>query len=221
MKYLAILLVLLTGCAGTTARNTRSKTEKAVDATMLVKTADTYRTFCSATVIGRTGLALSAWHCFSDGEPFVITYHKQQTTAKIIAVDIINDIVVLRPDLDLDFLGVQLARKAPRAGDTILALGHAQGDVFPFSFTSGIVSYPRRDDPQVWMQGTAPLLDGMSGGGTYNTRGELVGVNLFVWQMGVRCMFGCPGVMVDSPFFGYAHLETITQLLASAQTPTP
>lgn len=165
-------------------------------------------------------MLLSAWHCFDNGGDFQLNNNKDIFHANIVAVDQLNDLVVLRP-FDYTYKkrdGVQLARRAPRIGDDVFAVGHAYGDGFPFTLTSGIVSYPKRvdDGHQTFMQTTAPLMGGMSGGGTYNNRGQLVGVNLFHRLEPVRCAFVCAGVYTRAPVSGHGYLFDITLLVSKA-----
>lgn len=225
MKRTALLLfAFLVGCA-TTSTNIAEDTppavgasrevERAVDSTVLLKTADG-RTFCSGTVIKREKLILTAAHCVEDGEPFLVEWRERLSIAYLVHVDLLNDIALLRPPHGLLSArdGVPIARRPARMGERVFALGHARGDDFAFTMTSGIVSHPHRTDNGHYVQSDAPLVGGMSGGGFYNDRGELLGANLFMWLSPVLCTFSCAGVYQDSPMYGFSYLPLIKDALA-------
>jgi peroxiredoxin len=80
----------------------------------------------------------------------------------------------------------------PQQGDDVIAIGHPKG--FTFTVTTGIVSAVRtpddlpeetRDDldapdDSLWIQTTAPISPGNSGGPLLNSKGEVIGVNTWV-----------------------------------------
>jgi S1-C subfamily serine protease len=226
LKHLALLFaLLLVGCA-TTKTNTEdtlphfdatAPIERALHATVLIQTRQG-ETFCSGTIVQGTGLILSAGHCFADGREFQLTGVHGTYLADIASVDPDNDILFLRPRIRISKRdGVPLAAEPGKMGETVYALGHAGGDAYPFTLTSGIISFPHRTDPHHYVQATAPLMGGMSGGGFYNARGELLGANLFVWLDAVHCLFDCPGVFQDSPLYGFSYLPLVKDALARAK----
>jgi S1-C subfamily serine protease len=217
----AALLITLTvpACAAHAIPNIEWSTlkdpaERAVLSTVKVTTLEG-DTFCSGTIVKGTGLILSAYHCFADNEPFLIKWNDFSFAAKLVVENEEQDVVVLRPlkgSIPLD-AGVPLAARAPKLGETIFALGHALGDLLDFTLTVGIVSHELRvTEGQRWMQATTPLVGGMSGGGAYNERGELVGVNLFVVQQPTRC-WQPPCPFQDMPVYGFAHFDVVTEAL--------
>lgn len=236
MKRIALLiltaaLVALVTCAAhaspedTLVRDGRG-ISRAIHATVMLQTPEG-RTFCSGTVVKDTGLILTAEHCISDWTPAdrvrsIYGLHSAAVIFFSVAQDVafikLNGFEVSRKD------GVPIARSAPRMGDTIYALGHAMGDSHPFTMTKGIVSHSKRaghfylgehHDANIWMQGDAALIGGMSGGGTYNAKFQLVGLNQFVMLARTHCTFPpCPAQ--DSPVYGYAHHSQITRLLILA-----
>jgi peroxiredoxin len=80
----------------------------------------------------------------------------------------------------------------PQQGDDVIAIGHPKG--FTFTVTTGIVSAIRtpedlpeetRDDidapdDALWIQTTAPISPGNSGGPLLDSKGEVIGVNTWV-----------------------------------------
>lgn len=73
-----------------------------------------------------------------------------------------------------------LATKTPIYGQQVIAVGHPIG--LTYSLTEGVISAPRREmsSGQVWMQVSAPLWFGNSGGPVFNRYGEIVGVASFI-----------------------------------------
>ncbi len=97
---------------------------------------------------------------------------------------------------------VPLATTAePQQGDDVIAIGHPKG--FNFSVSTGIVSAVRtpKDLPQetqdwleaaddsVWIQTTAPISPGNSGGPLLNSQGEVIGINTWVSLGGENLAF--------------------------------
>lgn len=231
MKLIALLLVALLGCA--TAAATPADTlptwdatrpvERAIHSTVLIQLpAPDGRTFCSGTIVKGTKLILSAWHCFDDGRDFQVTGIHGTYRADIVARDWRNDIAILRP-IDVNVKrteGVPLARRPGKMGERVFAFGHARGDVFPYTLTDGIISFDHRINPKSgahYVQATAPLVGGMSGGGFYNERGELLGANLFVWLSPTYCLVGCSGIYQDSPMYGFSYLPLVKRAIDFVQ----
>ena len=65
--------------------------------------------------------------------------------------------------------------KALNVGEPVIAIGNPVG--LGLSTTYGVVSAKERAFLGVWIQVSAPLSPGNSGGGLFNLRGELVGIN--------------------------------------------
>lgn len=215
MKHLAVfLLALVCTQAKADYDDERSPLRNALDATVKVQNV-LGETFCSGTIIRGTRLVLSAWHCFDGREDFQLEGVHGVYGADIVAKDETNDTVLLRPyGVNIRRRdGVRLARHAPRMGDVVFALGHANGDGLPYSFTAGVVSFAHRKEPQHYMQSTAVLVGGMSGGGTYDRHGHLVGANLFEWET-LSCDFlACR--KTKTGLYGHSHLSVVRALLDS------
>lgn len=221
-KYILLALVLL-GCStkptSTTPHFSASRPiDRAVHATVAVQTLEG-RTYCSGTIVQGTGLVLSAAHCFDEGRKFRLSGLHGTYSARVVVLDTENDVAVLRP-LDVAFRrgdGVPLAKSPARMGDRTFALGHARGDEFPFTLTEGIVSFPHRTDNGHYVQATTPLVGGMSGGGFYNARGELLGANLFNWLTSTYCQSPPCGQYQDSPMYGFSYLPIVKDAIDGAR----
>ena len=62
-----------------------------------------------------------------------------------------------------------------QTGDRVTTMGHSDG-VWLWSYSSGDVAAIRRFDGTLYVQTTAPTSHGNSGGGLFNSKGELVGL---------------------------------------------
>ena len=90
---------------------------------------------------------------------------------------------------------------APQQGDDVIAIGHPKG--FNFSVSTGIVSAVRTPadlpdearqwleapDDTMWIQTTAPIAPGNSGGPLLNAQGEVIGINTWVSAGGGNLAF--------------------------------
>jgi serine protease Do len=103
-------------------------------------------------------------------------------------------IVALNPYLDLALLKIEEGSDPPlkkvflgdsdqvRAGDMSFAIGSPFG--FSRTVTQGIVSLKNRErEGKVYLQTTAPVNPGNSGGPLFNDRGEVVGV--VTWKIAI------------------------------------
>jgi serine protease Do len=104
--------------------------------------------------------------------------------AKVIGGDAKTDLALLKVDGRSDFSFVDLADSKPRVGEWVVAMGNPFG--LGGTVTAGIVSAHGRnigagpyDD---FLQIDAPVNKGNSGGPTFNTRGEVVGVNTAIFS---------------------------------------
>ena len=198
--------------------------ERAVTSTVMVQDVEG-ETFCSGTIIKNTGIILSAAHCYEIGEPVFMRWQERSFTATLLYINRIQDLATLRPDqfqISPD-AGVELVELAPRQSARVFLLGHALGDRFPFTMTSGIVSHPRRlgtvfHELQLWTQVDAPMWGGMSGGGAYDAHGNLFGVNLFGMLNFTGCIFpGCEPQWQETDIKGVAHFEAVQAIMRTSQ----
>jgi thiol-disulfide isomerase/thioredoxin len=110
------------------------------------------------------------------------------------ALDKQGDIAILeleKPPKTVQFLPLG-SKTTPAQGDGVIAIGHPQG--FSFTVTTGIVSAVRKTselpkeirdgfhcpDNWIWLQTTAPISSGNSGGPLLDEAGRVVGVNTWV-----------------------------------------
>jgi serine protease Do len=140
----------------------------------------------SGVIVSTDGYILTNSHVVGNprSEIHVTTSDNREVAARVIGIDTISDLAVIKADLksagplpwgDSDRL---------KAAEWVLAIGN------PFRFnqtvTLGVISAPKRHDPQLdtytdFVQIDAAINPGNSGGALVNARGELVGINTMIY----------------------------------------
>ncbi len=145
---------------------------------------------CSGTYIG-PDTVLTAAHCF-EIKPTAIWVRGPSSDgshrAHIVKIQFPKDLALLHID-GPEHLYVKLALTNPHKGDKIVNVGSPRS--FEFLLSEGIVAGLRQKVKEMGLSGThiittAMINPGSSGGGAFNDKGELVGVNnlsmgLFGW----------------------------------------
>lgn len=110
---------------------------------------------------------------------------KAMYTAKVVKFDRDHDLALLVTDNVAVHPYAQLAATSPRLGDVIHAMGHPAG--LTWTYVRGHVGayrednfYPMRHKKGPWLQVSAPIWKGNSGGGAFNEAGELIGIASFI-----------------------------------------
>src|ERR1700691_703355 len=116
-------------------------------------------------------------------EVIITTADGKSMPAKVIGIDSKTDLALLKAQGD-SFPYVNFAAQAPRVGDWVIAVGNPFG--LGGTVTAGIVSARGRDigsgPYDDFLQIDAPVNHGNSGGPTFNTDGEVVGVNTAIFS---------------------------------------
>jgi serine protease Do len=103
--------------------------------------------------------------------------------AKVVGKDSVSGIALIKVD-GRDFHYATFADQPPRVGDWVLSAGNALG--LGGAITAGIVSARDREieqgSTQTFVQIDAPINQGDSGGPSFNTSGEVIGVNSFIFS---------------------------------------
>lgn len=142
--------------------------------------------YCSGVITG--GLVVTASHCVDDDRDYEgkMWFHEGGTAKFVtVGVDVPSDLAVLLPtDLALPD-GRALSPDLPERGDRVIVVGHPYG--LEWTMTDGIVSNPLRTHwgnygaPMEFMQISAPVHPGNSGGPVFNVYGEVIGIVSFGW----------------------------------------
>ena len=108
----------------------------------------------------------------------------------IIAIDEKQDLVILQvPALGIPPLPLGNSDTIEIA-ETVYVAGNPKGLVGTFS--DGIISSIRGGDTSKWIQMTAPISSGSSGGPMLNTKGEVIGISVLTVRNGQNLNFAIP-----------------------------
>jgi serine protease Do len=133
--------------------------------------------------ISADGYAVTNGHVVEGSDIAEIKTDDAKTyTAKIVGIDPVTDIALLKVDGGNDFSPVKLADKTPRVGEWVLAIGNPFG--LDGTVTAGIVSSGKRNVGtnayEDLIQIDAPVNQGNSGGPTFDVDGNVIGVNTMI-----------------------------------------
>lgn len=142
----------------------------------------------SGVIVSPDGYIATNDHVVDGATQIRVTLNDRRVyTAKVIGVDKLNDLAVIKIDAH-DLTSVPWGDSAKlHTGQTVLAFGNPFGN-FPFTVTRGIVSglnrpNPYSDDarkPGDFIQTDAAINPGNSGGPLVNAYGEVVGIDTFI-----------------------------------------
>jgi serine protease Do len=147
------------------------------------RTADTF-TMGSGFFISSDGYGVTDSHVVEGNDTAEIRTSDDKTyPAKVVGKDSVSGIALIKVD-GRDFHYATFADRPPRVGDWVLSAGNALG--LGGAITAGIVSAREREiqqgSAQTFVQIDAPINQGDSGGPSFNTNGEVIGVNSFIFS---------------------------------------
>src|SRR6266852_3974224 len=132
----------------------------------------------SAVAVSST-ILITNCHVVNNSDYIVIKKDAKFGTARLIGGDQKTDRCFLRTT-DMPLTPVQGIRRfqSLEVGEDVYALGNPQG--LESTFSPGIVSAKRRENGMNYVQTTAAITNGSSGGGLFDSRGNLIGINTFL-----------------------------------------
>jgi serine protease Do len=154
--------------------------------------------------ISPDGYAVTNSHIVEDSDAAEIrTSDNKPYSAKVIGKDSLSDLALIKVEGRGDFAYVRLSDQSPRVGDWVLAVGNSLG--LGGSVVAGIVSARGRNldagSSEDFLQIDAPINKGDAGGPSFNTQGEVVGVNSMILSPGAgsaRVAFAIPADTVKT-----------------------
>jgi len=134
--------------------------------------------------ISEDGYVVTNNHVIDKGKELVVILEDgTELDAKLVGTDERTDLALLKVEGD-NFTYVALADEMPSVGEWVVAVGNPFG--LGGTVTAGIVSSLGRDigagPYDDFIQIDAPVNRGNSGGPTFNTRGEVIGVNSMIFS---------------------------------------
>ena len=135
--------------------------------------------------ISADGYAVTNNHVVDHASSVEVTTDDGKTyTAKVIGTDPKTDLALIKVEGKSDFAYVNFGSERPRIGDWVVAVGNPYG--LGGTVTAGIVSAEGRDigsgPYDNYLQIDAPINKGNSGGPTFDTNGNVVGVNTAIYS---------------------------------------
>ncbi|MCC7484310.1 MAG: trypsin-like peptidase domain-containing protein [Burkholderiales bacterium] len=135
-------------------------------------------------------LFVTSCHVIARGTVFVAGYQRQRVSARLVAYDAERDICALRAQ-GLDLVPAAIGDPgAAQVGERVYAIGAPEG--FELTMSDGLVSGLREAAVGRYLQITAPLSEGSSGGGLFDSEGRLIGITAFVFSAGQNLNFAAP-----------------------------
>ncbi|HEX5356051.1 MAG TPA: trypsin-like peptidase domain-containing protein [Aquabacterium sp.] len=148
----------------------------------------------SGVVIER-GKVITNCHVAKAGPRLKVKHQNNQYDASIQVNDEQHDLCKLTV-FGLDAPPVQVGKVAGmHVGQKVYAIGSPQG--LDLTLSDGMVSSLREGEDGTFIQTTAPISPGSSGGGLFNERGVLVGIVTFQMRSGQNLNFAIPADWID------------------------
>ncbi len=162
--------------------------------------------------VGKDGMIITNYHVIQGANTVTVSTADNKKTEALgfLAVEPTLDLAIIQIDPeDLDVVPIAVASSLPRKGEDVAAFGAPQG--FSFSATDGTISGIRSGEEvknvlremsnvnvygllgytvdTTWIQTTAAISGGNSGGPLVNMRGEMIGVNTWTHPEGQNLNF--------------------------------
>ena len=135
----------------------------------------------SGVIITTQGHVVTNYHVVKGASDVQVLWRGRYLSAEIIGVDELTDLAVLRVTEDVELPAVLMADpQTVRPGDWAIVIGNPLGKQFADTVTVGVVSALNRELEETsivkMIQTDAAINSGNSGGGMFNTKGELIGI---------------------------------------------
>jgi tetratricopeptide (TPR) repeat protein len=143
----------------------------------------------SGTVIG-TGLVITNCHLAQSGKSLQVRQSGKTFNATLQYADPDRDLCQLTvPDLQAPPVALGIANKL-RIGQRVYAIGAPQG--LELTLSEGLISSLRPYDGSQYIQTSAAISPGSSGGGLFDDQGQLIGIITFYLAEGQNLNFALP-----------------------------
>ena len=159
----------------------------------------------SGVMITTQGHVVTNYHVIEGANDVQVLSNGQYLQAEIVGYDELTDLAVLRVTEDVNLPAVKMGDISQvRVGDWAIVIGNPLGKQFADTVTIGVVSALNRELEGTsivkMMQTDAAINSGNSGGGLFNTKGELIGIpSLKYSSNGVRDVASIEGIAMAIP----------------------
>lgn len=141
----------------------------------------------------RPGLFVTNCHVVVGGTRFTIERDGKTYPMRLASGDASHDICLLRGYAGRPHPAETRSAMGVRVGERVYALGNPQG--FELTLSEGLVSQLRKASAaqvEPYIQTTAAISQGSSGGGLFDRKGRLIGISSFMWREGQNLNFAAP-----------------------------
>jgi S1-C subfamily serine protease len=129
-------------------------------------------------------------HVIARGKVFMAGHGQKHLPARLMAYDAERDLCALQVQ-GMDVAPAHIGDAgAVRVGQRVYAVGTPEG--FELTLSEGLVSGLREAAAGRYIQTTAPMSEGSSGGGLFDSEGRLIGITAFVFSAGQNLNFAAP-----------------------------
>ena len=186
-----------------------SPSEAAMEATVTLLQPSGDQARCSGVWVSKNTI-LTAAHCiypdmrWTSHGSWVHFKPTRIFTTELLKVDVLQDLALCRALKPPTHTHVQLSFLPPTERERVFTIGSPYG--IPWQRTDGIVTDPLRrgfpgrpDHPRIWIQAYIDVAPGNSGGGLFNTHGQLLGITSFYYE--------------GSKIVGFVHWRSIYRML--------
>lgn len=156
-----------------------------------------YATEPSGRIVGRGSgvfldreLLITSCHVIARGQALLAGHRETRSHARLVAYDADKDLCALHVQ-GLDAVPARIGDAgSARVGQRVYAIGTPEG--FELTLSEGIISGLREAPTGRYLQTTAALSEGSSGGGLFDSEGRLIGITAFVYSAGQNLNFAAP-----------------------------
>jgi hypothetical protein len=142
------------------------------------------------------GYIITNHHVVDGASPTEITLKPINNTNEIIACEKLfvsskRDIAIIKPLSKIENEGLELDTVFPKIGSGVYVIGNSEG--LTGTFSNGLVSQVREEEGlDAWIQISAPISHGNSGGPVMNANGKVIGMSTWGLVKGQNLNFALP-----------------------------
>jgi serine protease Do len=126
-----------------------------------------------------------------------------KTRTRVLFRDTLYDIALLEMPQNFNNPGGEISASPVATGQKIVAIGHPRG--LTYTATQGIISKEERIyNGKKYIQIDAAINPGNSGGPLLNDKGEVIGINTFIFTESESLAFAVPSIKLESAFEDYS-----------------
>lgn len=148
------------------------------------------------------GYIITNHHVVDGASPTEITLRPINNTNEILACEKLfvsskRDIAIIKPHGKLDQAGIELDTVIPKIGSNVYVIGNSEG--LTGTFSDGLVSQIRDEEgTDTWIQMSAPISHGNSGGPVMNKEGKVIGISTLSHKFGQNLNFAIPSMYITA-----------------------